>query len=470
LKVLFIFLDVDSYHFDEYNFGLAYLSGLLKNNNYDVKYCYVSSQDQFKEVLAEVMNYAPDIIGFTSVESQFIYVKKLSKIIRDKFKGIMICGGVYVTLFPWATKEADSLDGIIIGEGEYALLRFLENIKNRSDYRQSSNFCYYDKGQDRVVRNELLPLIQNLDELPFPDREMFDHRAYLKKRHSLQFLFNRGCPYQCTYCSNKALGEVYGMKSNMTRYRSVDNCLEEIEDVLSAYSTNKPLYFVDDLFTFSRKWLFEFLEKYKKNFHKPFICHTRSNLVNDELFANLKNAGCFRVMMSIESGNDFIRNEVMKRGITQHQLLDSFQLARNYGIETNGVAMIGLPFETKEMAWDTIKIIAKAKATSFTLNIFYPYKGTELHEICKKNGFLPQGEYETRERRESILNLPTLTKEEILFFYHNCERLVMNYRPIHERMRFYAKKFLGIALKKAGLLDTLRNSRLFIKIRKAIYS
>lgn len=470
MKVLFIFLDVDSYHFDKYNFGLAYLSALLKNKNYDVRYCYASSQSQFKDVLAEVMNYAPDIIGFTSVESQFSYVKKLSKIIRDKFKGIMICGGVYVTLFPEAAKEADSLDGVIIGEGEYALLWFLENIKKGGDYRQSPNFCYYDKDQDRVIKNELLPLIRNLDELPFPDREVFNHKAYLKKRHSLQFLFNRGCPYQCTYCSNKALGEVYGMKSNMTRYRSVDNCLEEIEDVLSVYSTNKPLYFVDDLFTFNRKWLFEFLEKYKKNFHRPFICHTRSDHANDELFDKLKNAGCFRVMMSIESGNDFIRNEVMKRGITQQQLLDSFRLARNYGIETNGVAMIGLPFETKEMIWDTIKTIAKVKATSFALNIFYPYKGTELYEVCEKNDFLPQGEYETKERRESILNLPTLSKAEILFFYRNCERLVMNYRPLCERTRFYAKKFLGTALKKAGLLDMLKSSRLFIKVRKAIYS
>lgn len=470
MKILFIFVDIDSYHFDEYHFGLAYLSSIIKRENHDVKYCYVSSQNQFNDILTDVANYAPDIVGFTAVESQFIHVKALSKFIREKFKGPMICGGVYLTLYPDALREVDSLDGAIIGEGEYALLELLKNLENGNDYRSTPNFCYYDKSRDRIVKNNLLPLIQNLDELSFPDREIFDHKAYLQKRHSLQFFFNRGCPFLCSYCSNQALGKAYGKKSNVTRYRSVDNCLEEIDVVLSKYNTNKPLYFVDDLFTFNRRWLFEFLEKYKKNFCRPFICHTRSNLTSEELFAKLKDAGCFRVMMSIESGNDYIRNEVMKRNITRKQLLDSFKWARKYGIETNGVGMIGLPFETKEMVWDTIRTIAETRATSFTLNIFYPYKGTELYDVCKENGFLPQGEYETQERRESILNLPTLSKEDILYFHRNCESLVMKYRPFRDKLRFYIKESLGNILKKLGLLDSLRNLKLFIKIRKAIYS
>lgn len=470
MKVLFVFLDINSYHCDEYNFGLAYLSSALKKAGHDVKYCYASQPSQFDDIVTRVTNYVPDVVGFTAVESQFIYVKRLSRLIREVFKGVIICGGVYITLFPEAIKETDALDGAIIGEADYALLKFLEKLEKGNDYRQTPNFCYYDKNQNKLVKNNLLPLIQNLDELPFPDRELFEYNAYLKRHHLLEFFLNRGCPFLCTYCSNQALARVYGRRSNAIRYRSVDNCLREIEAVLSRYNTNKPLHFVDDLFTFNRRWLFEFLEKYKKRFRRAFICHTRSNLVSEEIFAKLKEAGCFRVMMSIESGNDFIRNKVMKRNITQKQLSDSFKWARKYGIETSGVAMIGLPFETKDMVWDTIRTIAETKTTSFTLNIFYPYKGTELYEVCKQNNFLPANEIELKERRESFLNLPTLTKEDILFFSHNCDRLVMSLRPIKERLRFYIKKNLGNILRRLGLLGFLRNSRLYIKIRKLIYS
>ena len=471
MKILLIFLDINSYHRDGYHFGLAYLSGFLQSKNHKVNYQYAYSQDQFGDILSAVKDFQPDVIGFTAVESQFIYVKRLSKLIREIFNGLIVCGGVYVTLFPEAVKDACDLDGVMIGESEYALLDLVENLKKGSDYKKTPNFCYYDKTQNKIVKNELLPLIKNLDGLPYPDRELFDYDAYLKKQSSVQFLFNRGCPFRCTYCSNQALGEVYGKKSNMTRYRTPNDCLEEIDVVLKKFNTNKPLHFVDDIFTLNRQWVFEFLEKYKEKFkRKPFICHTRSSIVDEELFAKLKDAGCFRVMMSIESGNDFIRNEVMNRNITQKQLLDSFKWARKYGIETSGVAMIGLPFETKEMVWDTIKTIAETKTTAFTLNVFYPYKGTKLYEVCKENDFLPLQEDESKERRESTLNLPTLSKEEIAFFTNNCDRLVMQFRPFTERIRFYVKKKLGNLLKRMGILEKLRNHKLFIKIRKAIYS
>lgn len=470
MRIFLIYVDVDSYHGDEYHFGLGYLSSFLKKNNYQVHYGYLSSYSQFQNLLDEATNISPDVIGFTSVESQFIHIKRLSRFLREKFRGLIVCGGVYVTLFPEAIKDAAAIDGAIIGEGEEAFFSFLRNLEAGGDFRKSPNFCYYDRKNNELVKTPLLPLIENLDLLPFPDRKVIDYGRYLRKSISLPFLFNRGCPFNCSYCSNHALARVYGRAANATRFKSVDNCLEEIDEVLAAYNTNKPLEFVDDLFTLNRPWLYEFMEKYRKNFRRPFICCTRSNLADAELFAKLKGAGCFRVMMSIESGNEFIRNKVMKRNITQEQLLDSFRLARKYGLETSGVAMIGLPFETKEMVWDTIKVIAETRATDFTLNVFYPYKGTELYDACSKNGFLPEAEMEAKERRESILNLPTLSKEEILFFRGNCGRLVMHHRSFTDRLRFYVKKYLGLILGKTPLLIYLKNTKMYINMRRLLYN
>jgi radical SAM superfamily enzyme YgiQ (UPF0313 family) len=470
MKIFLIYVDVDSYHKDEYHFGLGYLSSFLKKNNYEVHYGCLASYSQLQDLLDRVTNISPDIIGFTSVESQFNHVERVSRFLREKFRGLMVCGGVYVTIFPEAIKDAAAIDGAVIGEGEEAFLSFLKNLEAGRDFRKSPNFCYYDRENNELVRNPLLPLIEDLDLLPFPDRKIIDYGRYLRKSVSLPFLFNRGCPFNCTYCSNHALARVYGKSANATRFRSADNCFEEIGEVLAAHNTNKPLEFVDDLFTLNRQWLYGFLEKYKKNFRRPFICCTRSNLADEELFAKLREAGCFRVMMSIESGNEFIRNKVMKRNITQEQLLGSFRLARKYGLETSGVAMIGLPFETKEMVWDTIKVIADTGATDFTLNVFYPYKGTELYDVCSKNGFLPKARVEPKERREPILDLPTLSKKEILFFRRNCGRLVMRYRPFADRLRFYIKKYLGLILGKTPVLDYLKNTKIYINMRRLLYN
>jgi anaerobic magnesium-protoporphyrin IX monomethyl ester cyclase len=471
MRILLIFIDIASYHEDGYHFGLASISSYLKEKGYEVSYKYIASTNEYQDLLKYIKTYSPKVIGISSVESQFLHVKHLSELIKSCSDAFIVCGGMYPTLFPETLKEAESLDGVIIGEGEIAFYQLLEKIKNKENYHDSLNFCYYDKQEGKVKKNALLPLAEDLDTLPFPDREIFDYKKYLIHRHSLQFLFNRGCPFSCTYCSNHAFAKVYGKNVNYTRFRSPLNCINEIKTVLKKYNTNKPIQIVDDLFTLNKKWLFGFLDMYKREIKRPFICCTRSNLANQEIFTRLKEAGCFRVMMSIESGNDFIRNEIMKRNISNEEIIESFRLARKYGMETSGVAMVGLPFETREMVFDTIKMIAKTKATDFTLNVFYPYKGTDLYNVCKENKFLPLATPENiSERRESILELDTLTKDEIIYFQKNCKKLVMKLRPFNERFRFYIKEYVGILLRKIRLLDSLRNSKYYLKIRSLLHS
>jgi len=474
MKVLLIFTNINSTRTDEYNFGLGYISSFIKQKGYESKCYNVSSLKDFDHVRNLVADFKPDVIGFSSVETQFIHVVNLSRLLRCEYKGIMVCGGVFLTICPEAIRYAEALDGGMMGEGELAFLELLENVKNNRDWQKTKNLCYYDKEKKKIIKNDLVSLISDLDSLPFPDRDMFDYEVYLKGQQSIQFLFNRGCPFRCTYCSNHAVAKVYGRERNFTRFRTVGSCIEEIDFLLTKYKTGKPLHFVDDLFIINRGWVLKFLAEYKKCFKRPFMCHVRSDIVTRELFANLKEAGCYRVMMSIESGNDFIRNEIMKRDISRKQLLDSFKWARAYGIETSGVGMVGLPFETKEAVWDTLKTMAATKTTSFMLNVFYPYRGTYLYDVCKKNNFLPQNDNylteEVKERRESILNLPSLSKDDIRYFANNCESLVMKYRPFREKLRFYAKDVLGKMLRKMGILDRLRDNELFIKIRKLIYS
>lgn len=467
MKVMLIFPDVHSFHSVEYHPGLASISGYLKFCGHEVKLEYLTSKEQFKDVLEHIKSFSPDVVGFSSVETQFIYVKILSKLIKKMHKCLIVCGGVYVTLFPEVIESAENIDIIIRGEGEFAFVELLECLRNNRSYLNINHLCYYDKNTERVVINKLNPLIDNLDLLPFQDRSIFNFQDVIDKHRFVLFYFNRGCPYRCTYCCNHALARVYDMKVNKMRYRSVESCMAEIKEVLKNYRINVPLFFGDDIFGINQRWLDEFLDVYKREINLPFMCEYRCNFASSEMFKKLKAAGCIFVSMGIESGNDFIRNKIMKRGMSKKQIFNAFNWAHENGFTTTGTCIIGLPFETKEMIEETAEVCAKTCATNIGVNIFYPYKGTELRKLCEEYDFLPENieDIEILDRKESILNLPHISKEILLFYRNNWEKVILSKRDFKSRIKYYynnSRKFPYEILVRLHLYNSFSKSRSFI--------
>lgn len=462
MKVLLIFPDIGSFHSLQYHPGLASISGMLKTHGYDVQFEYVSSKSDFDQVLDHVKKYRPEIIGFTSVETQFIYVKTLSNLIKEIHNCVIVCGGVYTTLFPEVIENTESLDAIIRGEGEYPFLELVRSVEKIQPFFHINNLAYVDKTTKKITINPLNPLITNLDELPFPDRSIFNFQQVIDKHQLVYFMFNRGCPYRCTYCCNHALARAYGMEVNKMRFRSVKSCMDEIRDVLSHYKFKGMLFFGDDLFIHNKKWLDEFLDAYKKEFSLPFMCEIRCNLVSPDLYKKLRNAGCTNVTMGIESGNDFIRNNVMKRGMSKEQIFNAFSWAHQEGIVTTSTCVIGLPFETSEMIDETADICAKTYVRFPGVNIFYPYKGTDLRKLCEDWGFLPEGieNIEIAERKESVLRYPHISQQKIQNHFLNWQKNVFRKRSLIYKIQFYPKLFLTLCKKGINLgIRTLIKSK-----------
>ena len=175
----------------------------------------------------------------------------------------------------------------------------------------------------------------------------------------------------------------------------------------------------------------------------------RPDLINDEFMGQLKEAGCQRISLGVESGNDYIRNKVMGRQMSEERIIRAFKMAHKHGLETNAINIIGAPGETEEMLWDTIKLNRKVKPTSSGVNIFYPYKGTKLGDHCFEKNLVNKELYASfsAERKETVLDYPPEYRKRLTYYRENWEILI---RP------FSIKKRLKGALRKTRFFKPLR--------------
>lgn len=418
LKIHFIYPDISTGVTHQLNLGLASISAVLKKNQHEVALTHLTKEPSKKDILKEISQKSPDFIGFSSTTNQFHYVELISKWIKEEFPKIpIVVGGVHATLAPDNVIQDKNIDFVCIGEGEYPLLELLEKGANNPEIQN-----IWSKGRKNPIR----PLIDNLDSLPFPDYDLFDITSLLKEIDGeLPLLAGRGCPYPCTYCSNHAIRKIYSGKGEYVRYKSVDYLLEEIEHYKSKYKFSK-LAFCDDTFTLNRKWIKDFSQKYPARFSFPYNCNARVENVTPDLIKDLKSSGCEMMSFGIESGSEWLRKEILKKGTFSNQKIEeAFRLVNDSGIRTFSYNMIGLPFETPKMIQETIDLNKKIKPSYIVVFIYYPYPSTELYEICKENGWLTRDSTNSYLEAKSLLNMSTITHKQILQFYDKFNKVSM---------------------------------------------
>jgi radical SAM superfamily enzyme YgiQ (UPF0313 family) len=204
---------------------------------------------------------------------------------------------------------------------------------------------------------------------------------------------SRGCPYNCTYCSNHVLRK--NLEGKYVRFRSVDNVIKEIELRINQYSKRglKFFYFFDDTFISDKKFVLDFCKKYaEKGFHKRFkwTANVRANLVTEEIIKAMKDAGCYEVRMGVESGNDYIRNIVYKRNMSQEQLINTFRITKKHDIQLRLDFIIGAPYETLDMMEESLELAKQSKGDRVFFARLYPFPGTEIKKICEKEQTIEQ--------------------------------------------------------------------------------
>ncbi len=459
MRIFLVNLVVNSPQYCGYNFGLGYIASVLKNEGHNIDYILLKNRRDIFSLYKKVKNVKPKIVAFSVTSSQFNYLKNITKTIKKVSKTFILCGGVHPTLKPNCIFEIPELDAIVIGEGEFPLLELANAVQKNIEYRKTKNFWFRDK--DKIIENEVRPLIINLDELPFPDKESLDYQRVIDTAGGKnRFIFSRGCPFQCTYCCNKALSKIYPNSRNYFRQRSPQKAIEEIEMDEKKFKFNE-IIFDDDIISLNKKWFYNFFNLYKKKFNYPFRCNIRVGTIDSDMMKLLKEAGAIMIRIGIEHGNEEFRKTILKRNISNKQIINTFKLCDKYKIRHNDFMIVGFPFETKKLFLDTVKLCREVSAKG-QINIFHPYPGTDLDIVCEKNKWIPDKKY-FMEREEAVISFPNYTKKEIQLCHDVFQYLIkFKFIPLNIPLKLVLYIFRFSHLIKSSILFVprkLKNAR-----------
>jgi anaerobic magnesium-protoporphyrin IX monomethyl ester cyclase len=361
--------------------GLLYLSSVLRRAGHEVRLSIASEEDP----VAVAREWLPGVVGYSVYTGSQTYYRDLNLQIKDAVNVVSVFGGPHPTYFPEFVEEP-GVDGICVGEGEGAILDLVEAVEAGRPLTAIENWWFKHNGN--VERNPVRPAEDNLDVLPFPDRDLlFAVDDFTRQTGIKHFITSRGCPYDCTYCFNHALAEIYRGKAKRLRQMSVGKVIEEVKSVRERYPMQF-VVFLDDLFIVYEHWLQELAEQFPHEVGLPFFCNVRANLVTPQKVALLKQAGCASVGMGLETGNPTLRNGLLKRKLADEQIVEASRLIREAGIQLLTTNMLGLPGATLEDDFETLALNHACKAAYANAFLYQPYPRTELGEYAREHGYV----------------------------------------------------------------------------------
>mgnify|MGYP004003230525 FL=1 len=417
------------------HFGIATIITVLEQQGHDVELFVVAPETDLEHTISKyVHEQDPKLFLYTAVTTQYWLVTKVAKHVKLLGNGIFqVLGGHHASLDSDAVIQDGVFDAICVGEGESAMIDLADNIESgNARFKPINNIWYYDKENNSVIKNNTAGFIQELDELPYINRKIWD-KFMDKPNLSPSILLGRGCPFKCAYCSNHAMARL--SEGEYVRFRSPEHIVGEIDKILSEYDDVEAIYLEVETFGANRKASFRIFDKlaeYNSQLAKPIkfganLALTSNYMRNEErcheLLSKAKVANLVTFNVGLESGSERMRRDVLNRPkYTNDELVRFCQLAGEYEINVIFFVLIGLPGEALEDYLETVKTARKAQPDTCEVNIYYPYLGTDLAAKAISLGLVhPQDlvtkDYSTAERSRAVLNLEGFSARRIRLEY-----------------------------------------------------
>jgi radical SAM superfamily enzyme YgiQ (UPF0313 family) len=395
--------------------GLLYISAFLKEHNKSVTVLdstFMNRKDWQKAILEE----QPSILAFYSNLVTKVTLLQIRDWVANELPNCRLVIGGPDVRYNLENYLKAGFEYAVIGEGEQTMLELCEAIESNTKMDAIQGIAYLKNGVPH--ENAERVKIREIADLPFPDRSAIDMEKYLsvwQKHHgkrTLNISTQRGCPYTCKWCSTAVYGQSY-------RRNSPERVVEEIIDLRKEFQV-EALWFVDDVFTVSHKWISELHEQFKKADLKiDFECISRAERLNENVLIKLKEMGCFRIWIGAESGSQRIIDK-MDRRVNVETVQSTIRLAQKLGIEAGTFIMVGYPEEEHEDILQTMKHIEQCNPSVLTLTKAYPIKGTGLYNEVESKIIDPLP-WTTSSDRDIRFELPYSDN-----YYNNAIRYLMN--------------------------------------------
>ncbi len=385
---------------------------LLNSRRFDAKALFGNSKiDLIGDFVRAIEAYRPHAVVFsTLVEDTWPQAQQLLEALSHFPEIKSIVGGVFTTMAPELVISYPHTRCIGLGEGEETIVDFCECVRHGAlPTHISGTWAKDDDGN--IIRNAPRSLV-NINNV-IPDFSLFDERRFYRPLgariwKAIPLETYRGCPYTCTFCNSPA--QVIIAKENEQGYflrrKSMPTLKKEIETMVERYSPEF-LYINDDAFMARGKAEMEAFAEMYKEFRLPFWFQTRFEDVDAEKLAWMGGVGCYRISFGIEHGNEKFRREKLYRNISNDRILNQAKIVSQSGIPYTLNNVIGFPYETRELFFDTVKLNREINSfDSVSVNIFVPYHGTVLRDMAIKEGWLDPHRQTTSVIAESILTMP----------------------------------------------------------------
>ncbi len=377
--------------------GILSIAAFLKQHGVQNEVIDTTFSD-FQSHCTQIATLAPRVIGiYTNLMTRPNVIRLIRFIKSDsRLKNTsVILGGPEVRYSAENLLEAGA-DFIVNGEGEQTMLELSVHLLQGTGMLDQIHGIAFRKSGITITTPEREKL-KNPDELPMPARNKVDMQRYFstwKEHHgysAISVSTMRGCPYTCRWCSRAVYGQSY-------RRRSPATVVAELKEIKNNYNADI-IWFVDDVFTISHKWLREFRDALNaEGLMIRYECITRADRMNDEVIALLKDTGCFRVWIGAESGSQRII-DAMDRRVVVSQVREMIVKSRKAGLETGTFIMVGYPGETETDLVDTLEHLRASEPDHFTITVTYPIKGTPLYDETKPV-FISEPDWETGTDRD----------------------------------------------------------------------
>jgi radical SAM superfamily enzyme YgiQ (UPF0313 family) len=367
--------------------GLLYIAGSLERAGYQVQmldnYLLGKPISEIKQLVARLN---PEIVGITCGSATYRRCIETAQVVKETLPSCkVVVGGWHASYMPDTLLEQPSVDFVVMGEGERAIVELTKHITTSVAEKGQVDIAGVGYRRNGALMKNTPKFIENMDEIPFPARHLLPMHLYDR---TIEFLnakpadvmnISRGCPFSCAFCETKKLW------GSACRTFSPSRVLDEIHYMVNEFGT-RGIYFINDNFTIKRNETLQLCNLLRKSdLDLEWVCDTRTDLVNKELLEKMHDAGCKAIWFGVESGSPRILKRI-NRTITLEQTENAFRLCKDVGISVACSFMLGFPDETLEDLEATRRFADKLDPDWCQFNVFIAYPDSSLYQEMLQTG------------------------------------------------------------------------------------